>query len=191
MTDEMLALARENQRKAGRRERRVAPRADRGDPAARRDRRRRDLQLRDQPLRRQARGAGARRPASCSPAGASPSPTSSPTRTWTRRPAPTWQQWTGCIAGALTRARVRAGARRRRPRGHRDQRDPPRARARRLGDHPRPQAGEPRERRTRSSSTTPQTLYRRWEDAQWSPFDDRPRPRHGAVGADGRRGPRA
>ena len=38
-------------------------------------------------------------------------------------------QWTGCIAGALTRERVRAGARRRRPGRHRDHRDPPRPRA--------------------------------------------------------------
>ena len=51
------------------------------------------------------------------------------------------QQWTGCIAGALTRERVRAGAladagldR------HRDSRDPPRARARQLGDRPGAQA---------------------------------------------------
>ena len=50
-------------------------------------------------------------------------------------------QWTGCIAGALTRAEFEdalaaAGL---------DEieitRDPPRPRARRLGDHPRPQAG--------------------------------------------------
>ena len=43
-----------------------------------------------------------RRPASCGPAGASRSATSSPTPTWTTPPAATWQQWTGCIAGALT-----------------------------------------------------------------------------------------
>ena len=30
----------------------------------------------------------------------------------------------------------------------------------------------------------PQTLYRRWEDSQWSPFDDRPRPRPASSGAD-------
>ena len=28
----------------------------------------------------------------------------------------------------------------------------------------------------------PQTLYRRWEDQQWSPFDDRPRPGTGSSG---------
>ena len=43
------------------------------------------------------------------------------------------QQWTGCIAGALTR-RVRAGPRRRRPHRHRGPRDPPGPRARDLGD---------------------------------------------------------
>ena len=58
MTDEMLALARAEPAQGRRRERRVAARPDRGDPAAGRDRRRGDLQLRDQPLRRQAGGAG-------------------------------------------------------------------------------------------------------------------------------------
>ena len=51
------------------------------------------------------------------------------------------QQWTGCIAGALTARRVRERAARRRARRRRDHRDPPRARARGLGDHPRPQGG--------------------------------------------------
>ena len=37
------------------------------------------------------------------------------------------QQWTGCVAGALTRARVRAAAGCRRPGRHRDRGDPPRA----------------------------------------------------------------
>ena len=48
--------------------------------------------------------------------------------------------WTGCIAGALTETEFRA-ALERRLRGDRDPRDPPRARARRGRDHPRPQAG--------------------------------------------------
>ena len=50
------------------------------------------------------------------------------------------QQYVGCIAGALTRdeyTRYLADAGLDR---HRDHRDPPRPRARRLGDHPRPQA---------------------------------------------------
>ncbi len=51
------------------------------------------------------------------------------------------QQWTGCVAGALTRAEFDAGARRCGPRRDRDQRDAPRARARRRRDHPRAQAG--------------------------------------------------
>ena len=57
MTDEMLALARENAAEGRRRERRVPQGLHRGDPAPRRERRRRHLQLRDQPLRRQAQGA--------------------------------------------------------------------------------------------------------------------------------------
>ena len=53
MTDEMLALANENKRKAGRRERRVPEGRDRKHPAARQLRRRHHLQLRHQPVRRQ------------------------------------------------------------------------------------------------------------------------------------------
>ncbi len=75
MTDEMLALARENAAKAGVENVAVSTGLHRRDPAPRRQRRRGDLQLRDQPLRRQAEGARARPPASCGPAGASPSPT--------------------------------------------------------------------------------------------------------------------
>ena len=64
MTDEMLELARRNQREAGDRERRVPEGDDRVGPASGRLRRRDHLQLRDQPLRGQARrlprgGAGA------------------------------------------------------------------------------------------------------------------------------------
>ena len=65
------------------------------------------------------------------------------------------QEWTGCIAGALTARRVRAGARRRRPDRHRDHRDPPRARARELRDRAGPQAltrTTGRARRTRCCS---------------------------------------
>ena len=76
MTDEMLALARENQRKAGRRERRVPQGRDRGDPAARRLGGRDHLQLRDQPVGRQAEGARARR------SGCSSRAAGSPCRTW-------------------------------------------------------------------------------------------------------------
>ena len=53
MTDEMLALARENQRKAGREERRVPQGRDRAYPAARQLGRRHHLQLRHQPVGRQ------------------------------------------------------------------------------------------------------------------------------------------
>ena len=58
MTDEMLALARENQRKAGVENVEWLRGQIEDDPSARGDRRRRDLKLRDQPLRRQAQGAG-------------------------------------------------------------------------------------------------------------------------------------
>ena len=107
MTDEMLALARANAAQAGVDERRVRQGLPRGDPAARRERRRRHLQLRHQPRRRQdARPArGRARPAARrSLRGLR---RDRRRRTWTRRRAPTWQQWTGCVAGALTRARVR------------------------------------------------------------------------------------
>ena len=50
------------------------------------------------------------------------------------------QQYVGCIAGALTHDEYTRLPHRRRPDRHRDHRDPPRPRARRLGDHPRPQA---------------------------------------------------
>ena len=49
-------------------------------------------------------------------------------------------QWTGCIAGALTEAEFRAALADAGLSRRRDPRDPPRPRARRLGDHPRPQA---------------------------------------------------
>ena len=53
MTDEMLALANENKRKVGHRERRVSEGRDREHPPARQFRRRHHFQLRDQSLRRQ------------------------------------------------------------------------------------------------------------------------------------------
>ena len=80
--------------------------------------------------------------------------------------------------------RVRDRAARRRPRRRRDPRDPPRARARRVGDHPRAQAALTCA--GRHPPPDPQTLYRRWEDEQWSPFEDRPRDRPATVGGDGR-----
>ena len=77
MTDEMLALARENQRKAGLDERRVPEGRDRAHSAAGQFGRRDHLELRDQPVRRQGPRARAKRFACSSPAAASPSPTSS------------------------------------------------------------------------------------------------------------------
>ena len=50
------------------------------------------------------------------------------------------QQWTGCIAGALTEREFRSPARGGRPRGGRDRGDSPRARARRIGDRQGAQA---------------------------------------------------
>ena len=104
MTDEMLELARANQREAGVENVEFL----KGTIE--------DVPLPDDSVdviisncvinlsRRQARASSARRPGCCAPAAASPSATSSPTRAWTRPPAATWQQWTGCIAGALTGA---------------------------------------------------------------------------------------
>ena len=48
--------------------------------------------------------------------------------------------YTGCIAGALTRAEFERRPHRGGPDRHRDPRDPPRPRARHVRDHPRPQA---------------------------------------------------
>ena len=45
-------------------------------------------------------------------------------------------QWTGCIAGALTRAEFERELEAAGFEGDRDRRDPPRTRARRLGDSP-------------------------------------------------------
>ena len=73
--------------------------------------------------------------------------------------------YTGCIAGALTEDEFR-GAGRRRPGRRRDPPDAPRPRARRVGDRPGAQAVTA----TRLQLNDPQTLYRRWEDSQWSPF---------------------
>ena len=50
------------------------------------------------------------------------------------------QQWTGCIAGALTHREFTQRARGRRPDRHRDPRDPPRPRAGCLSDRARTQA---------------------------------------------------
>ena len=91
------------------------------------------------------------------------------------------EQWTGCIAGALTRDDYSSQLARGRLRGGRDPGDPPRPRARGLGDHPRPAPDVVTQAEIQLND--PQTLYRRWEDSQWNPFDDRPRARPGAVGA--------
>ena len=64
-------------------------------------------------------------------------------------------------------ARVRGLADRRRARAGRDHRDPSRSREGRLGDHPRPQAGGAM---TETHLFDPQTLYRHWEESQWTPF---------------------
>src|SRR5271165_4523613 len=71
-------------------------------------------------------------------------------------------------------AGVRRGPHGCRSRGHRGPRDPPRARPGRRGDRARAQAG----RGLGMSAATrevhlhdPQTLYRHWEESQWSPWD--------------------
>ena len=83
--------------------------------------------------------------------------------------------WTGCIAGALTEAEFRDALAGGGLRGHRDPRDPPRPRARRRRDHPRPQAGprmtsSGRTKRATIQLNDPETLYRRWEEHAVVPF---------------------
>ena len=60
--------------------------------------------------------------------------------TWTTATRADMAAWTGCIAGALTEAEFRGALEAAGFEDDRDPRDPPRARARRLGDHPRAQA---------------------------------------------------
>ena len=77
------------------------------------------------------------------------------------------QQWTGCIAGALTREEFEAQPCSRGLHRHRDPRDPPRARAGFFRDRPRhPACVSDAELQLND----PQTLYRNWEDSQWNPF---------------------
>ena len=64
---------------------------------------------------------------------------------------------------------VRARPRRRRTRRRADRRDAPRPRLRRLGDSARPQAGGMSAPEVHLHD--PQTLYRRWEESQWNPWD--------------------
>ena len=103
MTDEMLELARRNAAEAGRRQRRVRQGLHRGDATRGRIGRRRDLELRDQPVGRQVprpRRGGA------SPPARRPFAVSDIVADEDMDPATRadMQQWTGCIAGALTRA---------------------------------------------------------------------------------------
>ena len=104
MTDDMLALARQNAAKAGAANVEFRQGPDRGAAAARRVGGRGDLQLRDQPVHRQARragrdvpGAGPRRPDRHLRRGGRGSPDR---RRTGRRPG----SYVGCIAGALSRA---------------------------------------------------------------------------------------
>ena len=103
MTDEMLELARANAAEAGVDERRVPEGLHRGHPPPRRLRGRGDLELRDQPRGRQAEGPAPRPPACCRPGGrfAVSDVIADPDMDEATRAD--MQQWTGCIAGALTR----------------------------------------------------------------------------------------
>ena len=91
MTDEMLELARANAAQAGVKNVEFVKGYIEEMPLDDETRRRRHLQLRDQPLRRQAPRDRRSGPCPTAGAAASPSRTSSPTRTWTTRRAPTWR----------------------------------------------------------------------------------------------------
>ena len=151
MTDEMLDLARAQPARGRGRERRVRQGHDRGRAAPRRLDRRDHLQLRDQPLRRQAARLPRGRP------GAAPRRSLRRQRRG-RRPGHGRGDSPGHAAvdglhrrGADPRG-LRARADRRRVRGGRDPRDPPRPRPGCVGDRPR--AARRADARPRSSSTT-------------------------------------
>ena len=79
------------------------------------------------------------------------------------------EQWTGCIAGALTasRLRARAGAR---PASRRSRSQE----THRVHEHAASaiiRARVPTRDQAEIQLNDPQTLYRRWEDSQWSPFE--------------------
>ena len=114
MTDEMLELARANAAEAGVDNVEFVKGYIEEIPLRRRVRRRRDLELRDQPLRPTRAGPCARPPASCGPGGrfAVSDVIADPDMDDATRAD--MQQWTGCIAGALTRGRVRGRTRGRR-----------------------------------------------------------------------------
>ena len=140
MTDEMLELARANAAEAGVENVEFVKGYLEDDPARGRDRRRRDLQLRDQPLRRQAARCIREAARVLRPGGrfAVSDVIADPDMDDATRAD--MAAWTGCIAGALTEDEFRARSTAAGLERHRDPRDPPRPRARRLGDHPRPQA---------------------------------------------------
>ena len=168
MTDEMLELARANAARGRRRERRVRQGLHRGDPARRRERRRGDLQLRDQPLRRQA--AGDRR-------GRARAAARRAVRRLRRDRRPGHGRRDPRRHGRVDRLHRRRAdprrvrARRSPPPGFEDieiTRDPPRPRARRARRSSAPASradaevtAEPR----RPSCSSPQELYRHWEDS--------------------------
>ena len=122
MTDEMLALARENQRKAGVDERRVPQGRDRGDPAARQLGGRDHLQLRDQPLGRQGTVLGEAFRV-LKPGGrfaVSDVVVRGEVPAEVRR---SMELWVGCVAGALNEEEFQYLPARGRLRGHRHRAD--------------------------------------------------------------------
>ena len=90
MTDEMLDLARQNQREAGIENVEFVKGTIEDVPATRRLDRRDHQQLRDQPHRRTSLGSSARPPGSCARVVGSPSVTWWQIRTWTRPRGGTW-----------------------------------------------------------------------------------------------------
>ena len=154
MTDEMLELARDNQRRGRGRERRVPQGHDRGRSRCPTTRSTSSSPTASSTSPATSRRSSARPRGCCGPAAASRSPTWSPTRTWTRRRA---RDMAAVDRLHRRRAHPRASSGRELEaaglRGRRDPRDPPRPRARCLGDHPRPRrpgdpGRDPAQRRT-------------------------------------------
>ncbi len=187
MTDEMLELARSNQREAGVGNVEFLKGEIERIPLARRLRRRDHLQLRHQPLRRQVAGTSRG-----GPSAASGRPFRGQRRRRRSRHGRVHQARHASMdrlhrRGPHTRG-VRAGPARSRLRLGRDRRDPSGSRPGRVGDRSSAAAGMT-DREIQLND--PQALYRNWEESQWSPFTIDLDPDRAQWERDGRRRPRS